>query len=118
MPPGLALCLQQFQSINLSDKDWIKTACSTMLEKLNFSFTELKEDVEEEKGNGETPIESREDKGGEEDTGDADPQEDGVAEEQVHLLIGRVLLGLQLQLPQPRELDRQAAAEEVKMKMD
>ena len=45
---GLALCLQQFQSINLSDKDWIKTACSTMLEKLNFSFTELKEDVEEE----------------------------------------------------------------------
>ena len=28
-PPGIALCLQQFQSINLSDKDWIKTACST-----------------------------------------------------------------------------------------
>ena len=34
---------------------------------------------------------------------------DRVAEEQVHLLIGRVLLGLQLQLPQARELDRQAA---------
>jgi hypothetical protein len=48
VPPGLALCLQQFQSINLSDKDWIKTACSTMLEKLNFSFTEIKEEVEEE----------------------------------------------------------------------
>ena len=36
---------------------------------------------------------------------------DIVVEEQVHLLIGRVLLGLQLELPQPWELDGEAAQE-------
>ena len=36
VPPGLALCLQQFQSINLNEKDWLKKACSTMLERLNI----------------------------------------------------------------------------------
>ena len=48
VPPGTALCLQQFQSINLSDKDWIKTACSTMLAKLNLLFNETVEDSEDE----------------------------------------------------------------------
>jgi formylglycine-generating enzyme required for sulfatase activity len=36
VPPGLALCLQQFQSINLTERDWLKKACSTMVERLNI----------------------------------------------------------------------------------
>ena len=35
LPAGLSLCLQQFQSVFVSEKNWQTKACSCMLEKIN-----------------------------------------------------------------------------------
>ena len=40
LPPGLSLCLQQFQSISVSEPNWIESACKTLLQRqdsLNYT---------------------------------------------------------------------------------
>ncbi len=33
LPPGLSLCLQQFQSISVSEKNWMESACKALLQR-------------------------------------------------------------------------------------